>query len=498
MNRFSYLSKLINNKFCYLLLIITGLGTNLAFAPYYYFIALYPGFWLLIHKVIASDKSSKAFFYGWLFGFGYFAGGLWWIAHALLIDQQQFGWLIPFANLILPALLGMYIGLVTLITYHSKLSGLRLIVFFAISWVGVEYLRSYLFTGFAWNLVGYGLTNLIYLSQFSSIMGIYGLSFITILIIYLPYCIFKKISIAISSTILVIILIIGGWGKVRLAAKTDYHDLKIRLVQANIKQQLKWDPKAAFDNLTRHLELSSKDSKVDYIIWPESAFAYPINSIGLIDILTNIIPPKGALITGSIRIDNHKWWNSIHAINKEGQIIGVYDKIHLVPFGEYVPFRNILPIEKIVPAEADYSMAKQQKALTIDDKLPKFTALICYEIIFPNSINNYNRGEWILNVTNDGWFGNSAGPHQHLSMAIIRAIEQGIPLLRVANTGISAVVDGYGRIINKIELSTSGIIDQFLPKSLPNKTIYSQYKDNLLLIILVLLLMIIYYPKPAK
>ncbi len=477
----------------YFLAFILGSSSAFAFAPYHYVILLLPSFSLLLYFLSRSANIKQAFFLGWWFGFGHFVFGLYWIAYSLLVDPEKFAWMIPFAVSLVPAALAVYIGIVCAITFLiSRRPGFSTIIIFATLWVFAEVLRGYLFTGFPWNLLGYVWGDAIEIMQIVSVIGVYGLSFLTIFFATLPILVINKARSSFVIAIFTSLILVGVWayGFSRLSeveATNDVHfaDVKIRIVQANIPQTLKWDNNEIINALDKHMKMS-KDSGANYVIWPESAVAMFLHEElgrGLKPYLRRVIPEDGYLITGSIRKDESsipiKIWNSIEVLDKSGDIVATYKKNHLVPFGEFVPLRNIFPfINKITPGDMDFSKGDGLKTIGMGS-LPSFSPLICYEIIFPGKVvDNNKRPEWILNVTNDGWFRDSSGPYQHITMARFRAIEEGLPVIRAANTGISAVIDPYGRIKNNIPYGKVGVIDTKLPSPVSFRTIYSLISER--------------------
>ncbi len=477
------------------------LGSLLAFAlpPFYVFpLALYSLTKILkLHDECKDGKSSALL--GWWFGFGYFTIGLHWICFALTIDIAQFGWLIPFALFGISAVIALYIAVVFYGLFLFKVSHLRKVIIFALVWTVVEILRGSLFTGFPWNLVGYiwnFSTNMI---QITSVVGIWGLSFLTILICAMPYC----LSIKDKSNKLLVILWLGlliclySFGQIRLSlAKNDYVDgINLRLVQANIEQSFKWDSSMEYKNLMKHINLSLKQSNIapTHIIWPETAIPYIMENNPPIkdSILSKVIPQQGALMAGVVKVEKDNFgmikniWNSMLIADSKGRA-EFYDKSHLVPFGEYVPLREYLPfaINKITNGMVDFSRGEGRKTIRLDGFVP-FSPLICYEAIFPHEvINNKDYPQAIVNITNDAWYGYSAGPFQHFEMVRIRAVEQGIPVIRAANTGISGVIDPYGRVVAQSKLLEETVVDAKLPKSLANKTVYASLGHWVVLLIL--------------
>jgi apolipoprotein N-acyltransferase len=251
---------------------------------------------------------------------------------------------------------------------------------------------------------------------------------------------------------------------------------RLRLVQGDIAQTLKWQPEQRARWFRRYLELSARPADhIKAIIWPESATPYPLDrEPEARRLIARVVPPGGLLLTGSARFDLEskppRAWNSLFALDDTGRILAVYDKHELVPFGEFLPFRTVLGrlgLEKLTQGSIDFQPGPGRVTLTLPG-LPPFSPLICYEAIFPGRVvDPHARPDWLLNVTNDAWFGRSSGPYQHLAMARFRAIEEGLPLVRAANTGISVVVDPYGRVQARLDLDVTGVLDAALPAPLP-------------------------------
>jgi apolipoprotein N-acyltransferase len=298
-----------------------------------------------------------------------------------------------------------------------------------------------------------------------------------------------------------LIAVPASWGAARLADghPSDVPGVTLRLVQPSIPEEMKNDPAQMLANFRRLFALSTSGGSGDLtaILWPEAA-APPFleRDAGARSALAQAAPSSGYVITGAVRTDPAPAapvhvWNSLIAIDHDGAIRATYDKAHLVPFGEYVPFRSVLPMQKITPGGIDFSAGPGPRTITLPG-LPPFSPLICYEAIFPDAvIDPTNRPAWLLNVTNDAWYGVSSGPFQHLAIARTRAIEEGLPLARVANNGISAVFDPYGRVLGRLDLDAVGVLDEKLPDALP-PTAYSRFGDTpffvaLLFIVVVLI-----------
>jgi apolipoprotein N-acyltransferase len=466
-----------------------GLLSSLAFAPLFFFPILlisFSYFLLLIHLA----KSKKiAFFTGWWFGFGFFLAGLYWISFALLVDINSFWWLIPFAILLIPAILATYVALVAFLAKLLSKNQYSLLVNFICLWVVAEIIRVNILTGFPWLLIGYSLCFSDYTIQLASVLGIYGLSFVGLFISCTPFLLLlsnKKRDFIWVILAILIFITNYGFGYMRLKEyPTTYTTTMIRVVQANIPQNLKWDYKETMNNLLKHINLSKQEhNKIDYVIWPESAIAFPLALQDRL-MLGNILPKNSLLLSGGIRVDNANHptsvWNTVFVINAQGEIMDFYDKTHLVPFGEYIPFKKFIPVTKITHGTLDYSSGFGLKRIKVSNQLPSFTPLICYEAYFPEkTIASGSQPDFIINFTNDAWYGNTSGPYQHLHMTRLRAVEQGIPIIRAANTGISAIIDSYGRILSELPLNNSGVIDTYLPDIVPRTTLYNKKNNKLI------------------
>jgi apolipoprotein N-acyltransferase len=434
---------------------------------------------------------------GYVFGLGYFVAGLYWVAAALFVDITQFWWALPFAVLGLPAMLAAYIalamGLTALAKSRLKASGLARICVFAVLWAFAEWLRGHLFTGLPWNLVGYvwagGFPGALAVLQATAWIGIYGLSFVTVLAAALPALYgapsltpigaVRRVAPAAAAALL--ILVPAGAGAIRLSLRPVADTgVWLRLVQPSIAQTSKWDPAAAEANFHRLTELSAAPAahKLAAVIWPEAAATFLLERDDAHrTALAAVAPEGGYVITGALRgpppprpVD--QIWNSIDIVDGSAKILGRYDKAHLVPFGEYMPWAELLPFKKLTPGAIDISPGPGPQTMAMPG-LPSFAPLICYEAIFPGAVvDEHQRPSWILNVSNDAWYGRSSGPYQHFAMARTRAVEEGLPLVRVANNGITGVVDARGRVLAHTNLDAVGYADVALPAA-GRPTLYS-------------------------
>jgi apolipoprotein N-acyltransferase len=463
----------------------------------------FPGLlWLLD----GATTRRSAFFTGWWFGFAHLVLGLYWISFALLTDIGRFWWMMPFAIAGLPAVLAVFIGLTTLALHvlcrRLKLSGLARILAFATLWTIFEYLRGHIFTGFPWNLIGYSWVAVLPVLQSVAVIGIYGLGLLTVAVASLPAllpdssesAIRTRASLAVGLSLFGLIGL-SGWVRLSQMDGSPVPGVMLRIVQPNIPQTLKWVPAERARNFERLLELTAEPARsiaspITHVVWPETAVPFFLErDAGARQAMASVTPPGGSILTGAPRVQveasgENRFWNSLHAIDGSGAVVASYDKFHLVPFGEYMPFRGVLPVGGIAAGATDFSSGDGPATLEVPG-LPPFSPLICYEVIFPGAVKDSgNRPEWLLNVTNDAWYGISAGPHQHFAISRVRAVEEGLPLVRAANTGISGVIDGYGRVTAYLGLGERGVLDVGLPKALP-LTPYGRVGDMILVVLLM-------------
>ncbi|MBK20585.1 MAG: apolipoprotein N-acyltransferase [Rhodospirillaceae bacterium] len=480
-----------------------GLGVIAAAAlpPIHAVPVLLVSFPCLIWLINGAPNWKRAFWDGWWFGLGHFTAGLYWIAHSLLVDLR-FAWLIPFAVLCIPAVIGFYIGAVTALARLAPAGVSRTVVFAAL-WTCFEWLRGQLFTGFPWNSIGSVWAFSDIAMQLAAYVGILGLGLLTVFASASLATIAKrKPTVRWRQLIPFIasVVILFGVGGLRLTVGEPVQfeqNTHLRIVQPNIPQRLKWLRSRRDEHLQNYLDLSrgSSDRPITLLIWPETAVPFVMTRDAKYrKISATAAPENGLLLTGSVRTTDRnvkpfKIWNSLHAVSPRGEIVMTHDKFHLVPFGEYIPFSRFLKthlgLEKITAGRTDFSPGPGPRTIKLMN-IPSFSPLICYEVIFQDGIiGPGERPKWLLNITNDAWFGTSSGPFQHFAMARFRSVEQGLPLIRAANTGISAVIDPYGRVIRKLSLNTRGKIDSALPSPLRKKTLYSSVGDMPVLIIAI-------------
>ena len=449
---------------------------------------------------------------GWWFGFGYFLAGLYWIGYAFLVDAPDFGWLLPIAVIGLPAVLAVYTALGVALARMLWTRGVLRILALGVALTASEWLRGHLLTGFPWNAFGYALTAPLALAQAASLFGIWGLTFIAIVVFASPATLSDDPTETrrpwLPLTLGIIVLAaLGGFGAWRLAhTPTQLVDgVHLRIMQPNLQQDVRFNYSAKQEVMNRYIALSNRASgsqaqgmgDTTQLIWPESSFPFFLTrEADALAQITNLLPQRSVLITGAIRLADPDHpaqsgvYNSIYVIDHAGSIAAVYDKVHLVPFGEYLPFERMLErfgLEELTEQRGGFLAGDRHRLIAVPGA-PIALPLICYEVIFPGEVMPPGRRPgWIVNVTNDGWFGISTGPYQHFEQARVSAIELGLPLARAANTGISAVVDPVGRIVNSLPLGAEGVFDAPLPRAI-GAPIYARIGDAPAFIVMLMAL----------
>ncbi len=487
--------------------LVAGALSSLAMAPFNAWPVLFLTFPVMVWLIDGAGGGRlhglpAAAMAGWWFGLGYFVPGLYWIGYAFLVDAPTFAWLMPFAVLGLPAYLALFpaFGFALARLIWSK-DGSRVIAL-AASLTASEWLRGHVLTGFPWNAFGYALTKPLALAQVASLIGLWGLTFLSVAIFASPAVLIDGNSrgrrpwVAPVMALLVLVAM-GVFGAVRLSLQpaTTVANVKLRIMQPNLQQDVRFNYAAKAEVMQKYLTLSDRASgpqstgvrDASILIWPESAFPFFLareaDALAQID---DLLPKGTILITGSVRAPDlppgtkiTRAYNSIYAIDHDGSVLSIYDKLHLVPFGEFLPFQDWmekLGFVQLTKVQGGFIPGTGRRAMQIPNAPPALP-LICYEAIFPDEVAaRGDRPGWIINLTNDGWFGISTGPYQHLQQARLRAIEQGLPVVRAANTGISAVIDPMGRIVARLGLGVEGVLDSSLPAAIA-PTIYARSGD---------------------
>ncbi|MCP5412866.1 MAG: apolipoprotein N-acyltransferase [Alphaproteobacteria bacterium] len=472
-----------------------GVVSATGFAPLGFFPALLAGYGALVLLLDGADGGPHplraAAAIGWAFLFGQFLLGLYWIGYAFMVDPSAHLWQMPFALLGLTAGLGLFGALAGLLSMYFWQDGPARIFITAAFFALCEYLRGHVLTGFPWNLAGYGWGAVPAVLQGASLFGVYGLSFLTILLgasLAELLCGRWRLSAAMALAFAGLF----GFGVYRLNATPadDTRGVVVRLVQPDVPQREKYVRKLMMRNWDWLVELSARPGdkalgRPDVIVWPEAATGFPVaNAPGALDQIALFTGRGQTLITGSERVAQDaqglSYYNSLYLFGRYGALPLVYDKFHLVPFGEYVPFAKLLGqigITKLTQGPSGFSAGDHPHLLAVPGA-PPVSPLICYEVIFPGAVVDTSapRPGWMVNVTDDSWFGPWAGPRQHLLIARVRAIEEGLPIARAANTGISAMIDPYGRIVRQLSLGQRGVVDARLPAALA-PTLYARFGD---------------------
>lgn len=492
-----------------------GAASALAMAPVNFWPILFVTFPVLVWLVDGSTAGRRsgavsAAIAGWCFGFGYFLAGLYWIGYAFLVDAKTFGWLLPVAVAGLPAYLAIYTALGLAATRLIWVRGPTRILALAAALTVAEWLRGHWFSGFPWNTFGYALTQPLVLAQSASLVGVWGLTFLAIAICASPAVVadehtdtprpYRPLIFG-----LIILAAFAGYGAARLVTHptTYVKGVALRIMQPNLQQDVKFNYAAKDQVMARYLRLSDRatgpQSKgvrdATHLIWPESAFPFFLTrEPDALAQIAALLAPSTELIVGAVRAAPAaegarvtRAYNSVYVIAGDGSIRGIYDKVHLVPFGEYLPFQSFLEklgLRQLTKQVGGFLSGDRRRAMDVAGA-PKMLPLICYEAIFPGAaVPRGERPGWLVNITNDGWFGISSGPYQHFQQARVLAIAEGLPLVRAANTGISAVIDPVGRVINQLPLGVEGVLDSPLPTALEG-TAHTKVGDYVLILFLI-------------
>ncbi|WP_217575145.1 apolipoprotein N-acyltransferase [Mesorhizobium sp. GbtcB19] len=483
----------------------------LAQAPYDFFAVCFVSFpvlvWLLDGATgEASDgwfrRLRPAFATGWWFGFGYFLAGLWWIGQALLVEADNFAWALPFAVVGIPFALAFFYGFATVVARLFWSSDIGRIAALAFGFGLAEWLRDSLFTGFPWNAVGYAAMPVPLLMQSVSVTGMIGMNALAVFVFSLPALAAARRHLRLGVALFVILVAAHvGFGYVRLVTPVKpTRSIDVRIVQPTVDLSEKWDASVRDRIFATLLGISGKapgegHAKPQLILWPETSVPFlfterPDALTALGDLLTDgqmliagIVREEGGSANGGSR-----YYNSVVAIDDKGEIVDAVDKVHLVPFGEYLPFADLFErfgIGQLVAGPMNFAAGNERHPIGVPGGL-RAAPFICYEVIFPDLVGeDASSSDVIVNVTNDAWFGDTPGPYQHFRQAQIRAVENGLPLLRAANNGISAVVDSRGRIVDALAMNARGSIDAHVPVSGRALLPPEQRRINGLLIMLV-------------
>ena len=496
---------------------VAGALSILSMAPFFIWPVLWltlPALLVLMHRAEAEPQQVRSRFTpwrsshlgraaetGWWFGFGYHVFGLFWIVEAFLVDSATFAWLIPF-TLFLPAGLALFTAAATAFAAVAARDGFMRVAALALGFGVTEWLRGHILTGLPWNVLGYALTSESML-QGAAYIGIYGLTIATVFVFAGPFALWRehrqRVLAVLLATVPLAVIALDTVGA-HIAHLADFkfgppgqrrpEQIKargatvIRIVQPSVVQREKWLPENQRRIFDDHLALSVTNAfgetdgakNVDLIVWPEAAMPFvPLSQpIALADI-GRMLPEGTTLLAGALRIDppangqDRRVYNTLLGFRRgePAAHVATYDKTHLVPFGEYLPLQRALEavgIRQFVPLPGGFSSGPEPRQLIDIPGVGKIAPLICYEAIFPaRVVQTMERPVALVMVTNDGWFGNTTGPRQHFHMARVRAVEEGLPVIRSANNGISAMIDPLGRVVAHLDLNVRGTIDASLP-----------------------------------
>ena len=496
------------------LALLAGVLAALAHPPFGFRPGLI-GYPLLMLLAERSATVRGALWMGWLAGFAYFLIGCWWVAEAFLVNPAQ-AWMAPFAASLLPAGVGLFWAGATALYRRIGPRGLARPLIFAGLFAVFEWLRGHVLTGFPWNPAGASWRAGSAMSQTASVVGVYGLGFITVSAVSTLAVLrgpgSRRSRGAVATAGLATLVLLWGWGAHRLStAPVGASDTVIRLVQANVDQESKWTAEAYRGIVDRYVRLTAQapagpaNRRPDIVLWPEGALPTSANlafAPGAWEgqAIADALQPGQILLMGLARgepdpaaPDGARYYNSLFALADEGgpglRVAAVYDKHRLVPFGEYLPLGGLmsaLGVRSLVHMPADFSAGPTPAPLRLSGR-PDVQPLICYESLYPGfTPGGAGRPQWIANVSNDAWFGRTSGPRQHLNLASYRAIETGLPMARATPTGISALIDPYGRVVEgtRLEPGVAGVVDATLPRAGP-PTPYGRWGDGVFAVLIL-------------
>ena len=469
--------------------LLAGAFAALSQPPFDFFAASFVSFPVLVWLIdgAASQpgerlgrRMMRPFLIGWWFGFGYFLAGLWWTGAALLVEAELFAWALPIAVLGLPALLGLFYGLAVLVARTGWSDGAGRIAALAVGFALAEWLRGFVLTGFPWNPIGQAAMPVPLAMQSVGAVSMAGINALAVFVFAAPALLAARRGRALAFTFAAAATALHlGYGAWRLATAeaTPAPLLTVRIVQPSVSQTEKWDATVRQRIFATLLDLSARPAAEgaaapELIVWPETAVPFVLSERPeALVALADMIGEAQTLFAGAVRVEGEqadaRYYNAIVAIDGDGEIVAAADKMWLVPFGEFMPFGELLSrigVEKLVRSVSSFTPGSQRPLLATPSGA-RALPFICYEIIFPGMAGHGEaEADFILNVTNDAWFGDTPGPYQHFRQAQIRAVEAGRPLVRAANNGISGVVDAYGRVVDAFALNAVGALDAAVPR----------------------------------
>ncbi len=501
--------KLNNKLLIFLVPFVLGIFTAFSLPPYNYFFINFISLPLLLFFLIKNNQKHKriSFYIGWMFGFGYFLQSLYWITNSLTFEDQ-FKSLIPFALIFIPLFLGLFYGVATLfISYFNLNYKFSSIIILSISLGLIEYIRSIILTGFPWNLFAYSLSNSLNFIQLISFTGTYTFNLLCITVFLIPIVVifdYKKITkISILLFVSALVFLNFKYGSLSIKNFKNYDksilETKIKIISPQIEVKRYFENENTEKIILELIKLSEpNNNEKTLFIFPEGV----LSNIYLQDLnnyyylFSENYSNKHIIIFGINSLEDLKIYNSMVFLDNNLSVLNIYKKNKLVPFGEFLPLENILVnfgLKKITRGYSSFSNDSERNIISLNSL--KFLPLICYEIIYSGNLNSSDEDfDFILNISEDGWFGNSGGPFQHFAHSIFRSIEEGKNLIRSANNGISAHINPKGQIINQIEFNKKGIIEiKNIQKT--KKTIFSIYGNTLLVYFLLIYIFLFFILK---
>jgi len=471
---------------------LAGALAALAMPPLYWLPLAVVGIVAFVWLWQTAPGPRAAFGRGMAWGTGHFAVGSYWIVEAFFVPPADYAPLGPPIVAGLALVLGFFPGMAAgvarwLVERWPSLDGrYRRVVVLALAWTAAEWLRGHVFTGYPWNPLAHVWAFATSLLQGAALVGVYGLGLLSFLVLAAPVLGWR------ASIAALVVLALGGVAGQQIMVPLPDAGPILRIVQPNTPQAEKFRPQLAARQLAKLVELSRQPGfdALAAVIWPETALPLVIGpGDPALAIMARAVPPNGLLLTGAARSGNRPEdgvWNSLLVVDRAGAVVATYDKVHLVPLGEYIPFhRQLAPVSGLI-GRGSFEEGLSRVTLALAG-LPPFSPIICYEVIFPAAVTGpEGRPRWLLNITNDAWFGVSSGPFQHLTSARLRSIEEGLPMIRAANTGISAVIDAYGQVVASIGMEREGVLDHKLPGA-RSSTPYGRWGDVTLLTLGLLL-----------
>ena len=507
------MTSLIQNKILiYIIPFIIGLITSFSLPPYSFFFINFITFPALFFYLLSNYQKGKwiSFKIGWMFGFGYFISNLYWISNSLTFEEI-FKPLIPFSLIIIPLFLGLFYGLITFFcSFFNLKKNFSTILIFSLFFSLIEYLRSFILGGFPWNLIVYSFTDYLPLIQILSLIGTYTFNLLCITFFLIPCIIIfnynknKKILVLFFSILLLSLNFFYGTFVIKKYEKFNQTNLNfvIKIISPKVDIERFFGSESPEKTILELIKLSEPDySENTLFIFPEGV----LSNIYLQDlknfsyIFSENFSEQHKIVLGISSYENSKIFNSLIVLDNYANILAKYDKNKLVPFGEYLPLEKFLSnfgFKKITQGYQSFSSGNERKLIKFDNI--SFLPLICYEVIYSGNINKNNEDfDFIINISEDGWFGNSIGPYQHFSHSIFRSIEEGKNLIRSANNGISAHIDATGKTVSKLKSTERGFIEIRNILKIKN-TFFNSHGNKIFFYFLIFYITLIFFLKKKE